>query len=981
MTSPHSAYELVSDTELPEYRARGILFRHRKTGCEVYRVVTEDRENVFAFTFRTGPSDETGVAHIIEHSVLCGSERYPVKEPFLAMIRRSLATFMNAFTYPDKTVYPAASAVEADYFNLLDIYGDAVFHPRLSEDTFLQEAHHLEFAEDGRLDVRGVVYNEMRGDYSSGESLAGTACSTSLFSPGHPYSFDSGGNPEHIPSLDYAAFRKFWEEHYHPSNCRIFLYGDIDTERQLEHLDRRFLGAFEARPVHSEIPLEPRTSTPSRIEVPYPLAEGGEAATSIIVNWLTIPVTDGVESLAMEVLSEILLGHDGSALAKELRDSGLGEDLSPQCGIDTGFRQILFSAGLRGATRGDEGRIENLILDTLRRQIETGFSPESLDAAFHSIAFSNREIRRGSGAYGLRLYNRSIRGWLHGAPPEATLSFETPFTELKSRLATNPRYLEELAARELLGNGHRRTVTVYPDPGLLERRREARDAELAAKAAALSPEERERLRVLGERLAAGQAARDSPEAIATLPRLAVSDLPHSIEIIPRMNTEIDGIRASLHPQFTNGIVYLDLAFPLDLLPRRHFLWLPLLTRFISGAGLPNQPYHKVAEALARNAGAFSAMLESSTPATEAQKPAGERTTRSFVIFRLKALVEKFPTAVRLALSLIRGADYGDIGRIGDLYAELRNDVVSALIPAGHSFAQARAGAFMSDALAAEELWRGPSQLRFLLDLKNRRTEEIAASLRAAAAAIVGRRGARINLSAESGALDGVVRELGLALEASGLPGEAEVQALPIETETVPQERFEAYSLSAQVGFTATASRASALGSAGYAHETVLAHLLTTGALWEEIRMRQGAYGASCSADGLEALFSFSSYRDPRPVESLGYFPQALAQLHKRLGPEETDEAIVGAVGRDLRPLLPEERSITDFRRELYDISDDLRAAKREDLLSTRREDVLRAAESLASRIEAGSEVLFSRAEDVEAFKARRPSASVYKLPL
>ena len=983
MISPHKAYDVVSEHELPEYRARGILFRHRRTGCELYRLVADDKENVFAFTFRTDPRDATGVAHIIEHSVLCGSERYPVKDPFLAMIRRSLATFMNAFTYPDKTVFPAASAVEADYFNLLDIYGDAVFFPRLDEETFLQEAHHLELDEDGKLDIKGVVYNEMRGDYSSAESLIGTASSTSLFSPGHPYSFDSGGDPERIPSLDYPSLTNFWAEHYHPSNCRIFLYGDIDTERQLAFLDERFLSRFEARQVRSEIPLQELADSPGRLELAYPLAQGAEAATSVLVNWLTIPVTEGADALAMEVIAEVLLGHDGSPLAKALRDSGLGEDLSPHCGLDTGFRQIIFSAGLRGAARGGEAKIEALILDTLKALIAEGFSAESLDAAFHSIAFSNREIRRGSGAYGLRLYNRAIRGWLHGAPPETTLSFEEPFAELRARMAKDPRYLEKLADRTLLHNGHRRTITVYPEVGLLERRRTERDAQLARRAAALGTEELRALRAQAVSLAAAQAAKDDPAAIATLPRLAVRDLPREIETIKRMKTNVAGLDATLHPMFTNGIVYLDLAFPLDALPRRYFAWLPLLTRFVTGAGLPGQPYDKVAELLARSAGAFSAMLEASTPAIRAAGPGGEGApgTRSFLIFRLKALAEKFPAALDLALSLIGGADYGDAVRAGDLYAELRNDVLSALVPAGNSFAQARAGAFLSDALAAEELWRGPSQLRFLLDLKGKEAALIADSLRSVAAAVFRRGGLRLNLSTEEGGMDaaGIALEQALTRFLPAEPGKR--PPLPETPSAEAPARSEAYSLSAQVGFAASACKSASIGTADYAHETVLAHLLSTGPLWEEIRVRRGAYGAFCAADGIEGVMAFSSYRDPRPVDSLAFFGEALRRTAGGVGQEETDEAIVGAVGRDLRPLLPEERSITDFKRELYDISDELRRTKREAMLSTRSGDLSRAAERLSTRMGEGSSVLISRSEDVELMRRARHGTRVIELPL
>lgn len=986
MVTFHPAYDTLSEHDLPEYRARGILLRHKKTGCELYRLAAENPENVFAFAFRTGPRDGTGVSHIIEHSVLCGSRRFPVKDPFLAMVRRSLATFMNAFTYPDKTVYPAASAVPADYFNLLDVYGDAVFFPLLTEDTFLQEAHHLAPTQNGGLEIKGVVYNEMRGDYSSAESLAGTASSTSLFSPGHPYSFDSGGDPEAIPALDYASFKRYWEEHYHPSNCRIYLYGDIDTERQLEFLDEKFLGRFEQKGVDTEIPLQPPASSPRRVETPYPVAEGAEQATSIIVNWLALPVTDGPGALAMEALSELLLGHDGSPLAMALRESGLGEDLSPQCGLDTGFRQAIFSAGLRGAQRGDEDKVEDLILRTIAETASHGFPPEELDAALHSIAFANREIRRGSAAYGFRLFNRAIRGWLHGAPPEATLSFEEPLAILRERLASDPRYLEDLALQMIAGNPHRSTVTVYPDTGLLERKRGKAAAIAAERAASLSEAELALVRGRSDRLAQAQSEPDSPEALARLPRLAIGDLPREVDRVPRERAFVRERPVSAHPLFTNGIVYLDLAFPLDDLDREDMLLLPLLARFVTGAGMRGMGYAEVASRLARSAGGFSAMLNSARPAI------GEGCL-SFAIFRLKALAEKFPAALDLALGLLGEADFGDRKRLADIYAELRNDVVSALVPSGHAFAQARSGAPLSASLAIEELWRGLSQLQFLLELKSgaeAHIEILAESLKSLAIRLFQRNGLRIGLTAEAAAIPGALSSLEAAL-ASALPDRGQSAAANIAQKAGTISAFfpaiaepassEAFAISSQVGFAAASCRAARLGDPGYAHESVLAHLLTTGPLWEELRVKRGAYHASCSTDGLEGAFGFSTYRDPKPVESLAYFGDALETAASGVGAAEAEEAVIGSVGHDSKPLLPEEKGLADFRRELYGIGDDLRQAKRDALLSTGPAQLAAAASRIREALRSGTAVLISHAEDVQLMERAREGTRVIELPL
>jgi len=986
------AYELLSEREFPEYRCRGLYFRHRGTGCEVFRLESEDVENVFAFAFRTRPGDETGVAHIVEHSVLCGSERYPVKDSFLVMARRSLATFMNAFTYPDKTVYPAASAVKADYFNLMDVYGDAVFFPRLTESTFLQEAHRLELDDEGKLDIKGVVYNEMRGDYSSAESLASTASYTSLFSPGHPYSFDSGGNPEAIPELSYAGFKAFWASHYHPSNCRIFLYGNLDTGEQLRYLDERFLSRFDARTIDTEIPLQPPVLEPKRVEVPYPLAEGSDSATSIVVNWLTVPITDGASALAMETLSELLLGHDGAPLALALRESGLGEDLAPQCGIDTSFRQIVFSAGLRGARRGDEGTVEDLVVDTVAAAAARGFSEEDLDAALHSIAFANREIRRGVGAYGLRLFNRAARGWLHGSGPEATLSFEAPLAELRARMAAEPRYLESLAEELIVRGTHRSTVTVFPEAGLLESRRRAREAELASRARSMGEAERAALRARGAALAEAMAKPDSPEEIATLPRLSRSELPKSVETIRGDRVTLGGgaagVEATVHPLFTNGIVYLDLAFPLDALARPALPWLPLATRFVTGAGIPGLRYDAVAAELARKAGGFSAILESGTPI-------GGAGARSYAVLRLKALEERFPAALELAVQLLARADYGDAKRVMDIFSELRNDVASALVPAGNSFAQTRAASRFSPASAIEDLWRGTSQVEFILARGKPEAEELAEELRALGASVFTRRGLKLSLTARDSAIGPAVAALEASLgelpEAPGPAGRPATADVPADGSTWdigPAELPEAFAISAQVGFCAAACRASPIGSPGFGHETVLAHLLGTGALWEELRVKRGAYGASAWTDGLEGVACFSTYRDPRPVEALDFFREALDGAARRFGsgsPEaeaEAEEAAVGALGRDQKPLLPEEKGFLDFRRRLYGIEDRHRQEKRDAMLATGAKDIAAAAARLSAAYGASAQaVLVSGPEDVEKFRRTFPGAVTRSLSL
>jgi Zn-dependent M16 (insulinase) family peptidase len=974
MDPQHPSFDLISGRDLPEYRGRGLLYRHKATGCEVYHLSCDEAENTFAFAFRTPSRDGSGAAHIVEHSVLCGSERYPVKDPFLVMARRSLATYLNALTYPDRTVYPASSALEADYFNLMSVYGDAVFFPRLDMETFRQEGHRLEFDGEGRLSRSGVVYNEMRGDYASADSLTSTASVTSLFEAGHPYSYDSGGNPDLITGLTYEAFVAFWADHYRPGNCRIFLHGDIDTTKQLDYLEVNFLSRGNPRwksagGAVADVPVTSLRGEARRVELPCPPEAGSDGTTSIVLNWL-LPPQDGTGDLiAAELLAELLIGHDGAPLALALRNSGLGDDLSPQTGFDTNYRQPIFTVGLRGTERGREAAIEDLVQATLARFAKVGPGPDELDAAFHSIAFANREIKRGSGTYGTRLMSRAYRTWIRGASPEEGLCAALPLERLRARIAADPTFIGGLAERLLLANRHRTTVTAYPDEGLFGRKAAEAANAMRDLEAGLSPAAREAILAESKLLAALQEKADRPADLALLPRLRAGDIPREIDRVPRESSLLGGCPLSVHPLFTNGIVYLDLAFPLDGLSPEAMLWLPLLSRFISAAGLPGLPYDKVAAEMARHSGGFGTLLESGSPVLPDGSPAGRPST--YAIFRLKALSERFPKALDLVLGLLAGADTGDTKRVADILSELGNDVISALVPAGNSFAVARAGASLGGALAVDDLWRGMSQLRFLRELRERDDiAEVARNLDGLRASLVARRGLRLNLTTSPEDLPAARAALQSGLpRLPAEPGPAVSTPLSFE----PPAASEAYAIPSQVGFAAAACRSSRIGQAEYAHETVLAHLLTTGLLWEELRVKRGAYGASCYLEGLEGAAFFSTYRDPRPADSLGYFAEALERL-SREGAGDSDaieEAVVGTAGRDLKPLLPEERGLADFRRELYGITDAFRLAKRRALLETGPSEVKAAAGRLAEAFKSASAVLISRSEDVQLLSLRR----------
>jgi Zn-dependent M16 (insulinase) family peptidase len=731
-----AGFELTTNREMQEYGSRALHYRHLKTGCQVFHLWNDDAENLFAFSFRTPPQDDTGAAHILEHSVFCGSRRFPLKDPFIVLLKSSLQTFLNAFTFPDKTVYPASSMVEKDFFNLMLVTADAVFFPLLRKEVFMQEAHHLELS-DGRdssraLNRSGVVFNEMKGVFSSPESVVENVSLRSLFTES-PYGFESGGDPKAIPTLTIRQLRDFHRRFYHPGNCRIFLYGNIPTPATLEFLQKQFLGSFGPGKFQSEVAHQPRWCEPRRLERTYPGQQGKSAVT---LNWLTVPVTDPLQLLAFEVLSEILIGNEGAALHKALLESKLGDDLSPATGLDAELNELVFTVGLRGVESRDVESVQKLVLKTLSDLVQGGVPEETVQAAIHRVEFRNSEIRRGGRPYALRLMRRALRGWLHGTDPGATLEFRRPMDALKCRMEAGG-YFERLIEEHLLNNPHRSTVVVRPDPDQQRREQEAEQRELSNIRKGWAEAEIAELEKELKALKDFQEQQDDPEVIARIPALHLSDLRREVEIIP---TEIPSSQSSFpllyHDLYTNGVVYLDLAFDTRGVDRQLLHLLPLFSRAVCGGGLPGLPYYDMARRLSLYTGGFGATLSADT----AVEPRGSIEGR--LIFRVKMLEANLEPAVKLVGELLGKADFRDYGRLHTLVLEMRNDLKASLVPGGSQYAALRAAARLSAATVIEERWKGVSQCIWLDTLSRGFAsgkvsfDELAAALEALRASLI-----------------------------------------------------------------------------------------------------------------------------------------------------------------------------------------------------------------------------------------------------
>ncbi|MCK4541286.1 MAG: insulinase family protein [Spirochaetales bacterium] len=943
-----SGFRVTAVKDLPEYHSIGIRLLHEATGCDLYHMANEDPENLFAFVFRTPPNDNTGVSHIIEHSVLSGSDKYPIKDPFLALMRGSMNTFLNAMTYPDKTIYPAASPSRKDYFNLMEVYGDSVFFPLLKEEIFLQEGWRFEPKEGGSPDIAGIVFNEMRGNYSSHDSILAEWSYRTLY-PDTPYHFDSGGDPLEIPELTYRAFKEFHAKYYHPSNSKIFLYGDIPTEELLSFIDDRFLSRFERIEVDSRIPDQPRWEEPCSFSFTSPLSAGEDATgkSSILVNWATIPISDPLELLSMEVLSEILIGNPGTPLYKAIVESRLGEDLSPLSGIETDMKEVVFSLGLRGTDPDKIGDFEDLILQELKKLISGGIPEDVKTGALRRVEFRNREIRGGV-PFGLRCMGKTLRGWLHGLDPETTLEFSRWMEELKQRVKDDPACFESYIKEHLVENQHRTTVIVTPSADHEKQQEEKLRSKVEDRAEALGAG---KIQEDYRKFLKFQSTPDRQEDLDKIPSLKKGDLPKSITTIDTREDRLAGVRAFEHTIYTNGIVYFDIAFDIRGIPDDLHPYLPLFSRAVSSTGLPGMSYDELSRQLTIKTGGFGAFLETSCLLNSSD-------SAEYLFFRVKALESDFNDALDLVRRMLLTADFSNKIRVRDIVLEQRNDFRSHLHHIGNSLVSLRAGSRISPVLAREELWRGTDQFLFLTDLGediDSRMKEVIEALTRIRELVIGKSCMVINITADGEMIDEIRKLVIPAI--SSFPEAAEPHNNPAVSEYIAGE---ALILPAQVGYVGTAIRASKLDTAQHAYESLIGYLLQTNFLWERIRMQGGAYGASAGCHGAEQVFIFSSYRDPNILSTIEAFTDGLAMLaHGKVSDEAVEKGVISIVGKDARPLSPGEKSLIGFRRSLYGIDDDLRLFKRRTLLSATKKEIVETAGLLLSRMEKNATVVLA----------------------
>ena len=937
----HNAFDFVRERHIPSLKLTFQEYRHKVTGAVHYHLASDDTNNAFLVAFRTVPQDDTGVAHILEHTALCGSRRYPVRDPFFMMIRRSLNTFMNAFTAADWTAYPFASQNRKDFNNLLQVYLDAAFFPNLERLDFLQEGHRVEFEvpddPSTPLVFKGVVYNEMKGAMSAPTRRVWQTLQSHLF-PTTTYHYNSGGDPEHIPDLTWEQLRAFHTTHYHPSNAVFMTYGSFPVEEHHALFEDLALARFERQDLDFSIPDERRYSAPIGLEAPYPLDGEEDTAekTHIVIGWLLGHSTDLAEQMNARLLTDVLLDNSASPLRHALETTELGAAPSELCGLDDDLREMVFAAGLEGSEPENTEAVEKLVYDVLAEVADKGVPREHVEAMLHQLELQQREVGGGRFPYGLQLMLRTLGPGLQGGDPMAMLDLDPVLERLRSDIRDDG-FIRRLVQEQLLDNPHRVRVTMVPDTEMSSRLAARERDRLDRIRAAMTPEDERRVIELTFELKKRQETPDNPEI---LPKVGREDIPGDIPIPEGERIELaPHLPAAWYGQPTNGLVYTQLVVELPALSGEELDHLPLLCDCFTEVGVGPRDYRQVQAWQAAVTGGVSARSSVRAALDDLTHTAGH-----FVLAG-KALVRNTRPAAEVLRETFRAARFDELDRLRELVAQMRTYREAQITGHGHVLAMTAASAGISPVGWLAHRWSGLEGLRRLKDLDDTLDDEAALETFAGTLAALRdrileppRHALLVGESERRGELEAALRAEWRPLDA--VPGEA---GFHLQPELGPVRQ--GWATSTQVNFCAKAYPAVPQGHPDAPALMVLGPLLRNGYLHRAIREQGGAYGAGAGYNGDAGAFRFFSYRDPRLSGTLEDFDRALHWLAEDATEKELEEAVLNVISDIDRPESPAGEAIGTFFASLYGRTPEWRRDFRRRVLEVTLADLRRVADA------------------------------------
>lgn len=949
-----NGFELLRNRRIDTLNVEYQEYRHRATGAVHIHLAADDRNNCFVVAFPTVPKDSTGVAHILEHTVLCGSRRYPVRDPFFMMLRRSLNTFMNAFTTSDATAYPFATQNRKDFDNLLSVYLDAVFFPRLAELDFAQEGHRLEFEKPGDpgapLVYRGVVYNEMKGAMSAPVAQLQMSLQSLLF-PTTTYHYNSGGDPEKIPDLTYEQLRAFHASHYHPSNATFMTYGDFAVAEHQGRFQEWALSHFTAQPFDLDLRDERRYREPLRVEDRCTGdGAGGEGDRAYIaLGWLLGHVGDTHQLLRDIFLTNVLLQHSASPLRHALETTELGAAPLELCGLDDSAREAMFICGLEGSNPEHADAVERLVFDVLEAVARDGVPQPDLEAVLTQMEIAQREMSAGHFPYGLQLLSRILGARVHGGDPLDYLDIDAALDELRREIR-DPRFIRDLV-RRLLDNPHRVRLVVSPDPGLAARRAQAEAARLAAIRAALGEEDKrqllERARLLDER----QRRSDDP---ACLPKVELADVPPELKIPAGREGREAALPVTWYAAGTNGLVHQQVVAGLPALTPAQAELLPLFYSVLTEVGRAGRDY-LVTQAEQARLGAMSAYVSARADVENAD------TVRGYLALAGKSLARDHERLARLMRETFETARFDELPRLRDLVAQLCAMQESAVTDRGHTLAILAAAAGQGPSGYLDNLWDGPvavsriKQLDTQLESDGKRIADLAATLRAVHASLRQQplRLLVVSQQSEQERIAGTLRSCWADTAGAGTGASF---AWPPGSRRV----HEAWVTNTQINFCARVYPAVPADHPDAPVFSVLGKFLHHGYLHRAIREQGGAYGSGASYDSDSASFRFFSYRDPRLEGTLQDFDGALEWLQGSHGFRQLEEAILGVIQVIDQPKSPAGEAIQAYFHALHGRTPEFRRRFRNRVLSVTVADLQRVARTHLDPARSSTAVISNR---------------------
>ncbi len=924
---------------VPELNLTAIKLNHKPTGARLLHLACDDPNNVFAIGFRTPPNDSTGVAHILEHTVLCGSEKYPVRDPFFTMLKRSLNTFMNAMTAADWTLYPVASMNRKDFYNLMGIYLDATFFPMLREQDFRQEGHRLDFADESNPDslmIKGVVFNEMKGAMADPSSLLGRRLNAALF-PTTCYGKNSGGEPLVIPELSWQQLRSFHESYYHPSNSWIFTYGNLPLEEHVKQIEKLALSRFTQQEVNSEIPLESRLTAPIQRTETFPVGPDDEQQQISMVQmaWLTCPIEDTFERSAIGILTNLLLGNPAAPLYQALIESGLGRNLSPGTGYHDDYRDTFLTAGLQGTDPEKLPEIEALIIETLRQVEKNGLPQERIDAALHQYEFASREVTGDQYPYGLGLMMRLFGPWLHANDPFSTLMIGQNLERLKSATA-DPQFFPNMIRRHLLDNPHRVTLLLRPDTEHAQREEQAFAAHLRHIKATLDATRIAEIKAQNSALKKGQ---ETPDDTSCLPTLDLADIEVEERVTPFHRQTKADCETFWFTQPTNGISYLNMHFDTGFLEVSLRPYLPIFCALMPQIGAAGHDYL----AMSRRITAATGGVRFGTNLLES--PLNLDSMHPVIELKSKCLDRNQATLCKILTDILTRPDFDDLDRLRTVIGQIRTSMENSIPGAGHSFASRAAAAMLTPTASLREEWSGMTQVQTIQQiskLDNQGLSKLAKMFKEIAAGLFVSVQTAVAITAEEAAQKSIQKPLNALLS-----------SLPDRPQSLPQPPAKFTGQPGSIGWQynlPVAYVARVFRTVAYTHPDapalmVLAKLLRADFLHREIREKGGAYGgmAGYNADG--GLFSMLSYRDPHLERTLDVYGEAVEWARQgNFSDEMVRESILTTFADLDRPLSPGGRGYREFIHQQQGVSHDMLQTFRNGILAVNQKQLAHVAE-------------------------------------